>query len=161
LSTTGIGLVPRADTIGVAAPLLLLTLRVLQGFAVGGEWAGAALLSAEYAPAGKRGTYGMFTQLGVEAGLLLSNNRQGFLDIWGTCLYFADDVVGTIIIAGLAAWGGWFLRGKAEDGPHSETVTHVIKFGMLFIGLVVLLLVIDSRVYPIPFWPLDTPLLMP
>jgi len=56
---------------------------------------------------------------------------------------------------------GWFLHGKAEDGPHSETVTHVIKFGMLFIGLVVLLLVIDSRVYPIPFWPFDTPLFTP
>jgi MFS family permease len=66
---------------------------VLQGFAVGGEWAGAALLSAEHAPAGKRGRYGMLTQLGVGAGLLLSNNRQGFLDIWGTCLYFADDVL--------------------------------------------------------------------
>jgi hypothetical protein len=55
---------------------------------VGGEWAGAALLSAEYAPAGKRSTYGMFTQLGVGAGLLLNNNRQGFL-----ALYFADDVL--------------------------------------------------------------------
>jgi metabolite-proton symporter len=73
LSTTCVGLVPSADTIGLAAPLLLLTLRLLQGFAVGGEWAGAALLSAEYAPAGKRGTYGMFTQLGVGFGLLLSN----------------------------------------------------------------------------------------
>jgi hypothetical protein len=71
------------------------------------------------------------------------------------------NVVGTIIIAGLAAWGGWFLHGRAEDGPHSETVTHVIKFGMLFIGLVVLLLVIDSRVYPIPLWPFDTPLFTP
>lgn len=73
LSTTAVGLVPGAVTIGVAAPLLLLTLRLLQGFAVGGEWAGAALLSAEYAPAGRRGTYGMFTQLGVGSGLLLSS----------------------------------------------------------------------------------------
>jgi metabolite-proton symporter len=73
LSTTFVGLVPSAATIGVAAPLLLLALRLLQGFAVGGEWAGAALLSAEYAPAGKRGTYGMFTQLGVGSGLLLSS----------------------------------------------------------------------------------------
>jgi metabolite-proton symporter len=73
LSTTFVGLVPSADTIGVAAPLLLLTLRLLQGFAVGGEWAGAALLSAEYAPAEKRGTYGMFPQLGVGFGLLMSS----------------------------------------------------------------------------------------
>ncbi|WP_201265367.1 MFS transporter [Rhodococcus sp. P1Y] len=73
LSTVAVGLVPSAATIGVAAPILLLTLRLLQGFAVGGEWAGAALLSAEYAPPSKRGRYGMFTQLGVGSGLVLSN----------------------------------------------------------------------------------------
>ncbi|CAN5567529.1 MHS family MFS transporter [soil metagenome] len=73
LSTVGIGLIPSADSIGTAAPLLLMMLRLLQGFAVGGEWAGSALLSAEYAPSDKRGRYGMFTQLGVGAGLLLGN----------------------------------------------------------------------------------------
>jgi metabolite-proton symporter len=73
LSTVGVGLVPSAASIGVAAPLLLLTLRLLQGFAVGGEWAGSALLSAEYAPAAQRGRYGMFTQLGVGTGLVVTN----------------------------------------------------------------------------------------
>jgi MFS family permease len=73
LSTVGVGLVPSATSIGVLAPLLLLALRLLQGFAVGGEWAGAALLSAEYAPPAKRGMYGMFTQLGVGTGLILSS----------------------------------------------------------------------------------------
>ncbi|MGB8404349.1 MAG: MFS transporter [Mycobacterium sp.] len=73
LSTIGVGLVPSSATIGIAAPIILLTLRLLQGFAVGGEWAGSALLSAEYAPADKRGTYGMFTQLGAGAGLAVSN----------------------------------------------------------------------------------------
>ncbi|MDG4669204.1 MFS transporter [Mycobacterium sp. 236(2023)] len=73
LSTVAVGLVPSAGSIGVLAPILLLTLRLLQGFAVGGEWAGAALLSAEYAPPARRGTYGMFTQLGVGTGLVFSN----------------------------------------------------------------------------------------
>ena len=73
LSTVAVGLVPSTASIGIAAPLILVTLRLLQGFAVGGEWAGAALLTAEYAPSGKRGTYGMFTQLGVGTGLLLAN----------------------------------------------------------------------------------------
>ena len=72
-STIAVGLIPPAAAIGIAAPLLLVTLRFLQGFAVGGEWAGAALLSAEYAAPEKRGFYGMFTQLGVGAGLLMSN----------------------------------------------------------------------------------------
>ena len=73
LSTLMVGLVPGAATIGMAAPLILLTLRLVQGFAVGGEWAGSALLSAEYAPAEARGRYGMFTQMGVGSGLVMSS----------------------------------------------------------------------------------------
>jgi MFS family permease len=73
LSTFAVGLVPGAATVGMAAPLTLLTLRLMQGFAVGGEWAGAALLSAEYAPAESRGRYGMFTQMGVGSGLVVSS----------------------------------------------------------------------------------------
>ena len=64
VSTVSVGLVPSTAAIGQAAPLILIVLRLLQGFAVGGEWAGSALLSAEYAPPDKRGLYGMFTILG-------------------------------------------------------------------------------------------------
>ncbi|OBA62031.1 MFS transporter [Mycobacterium sp. 1100029.7] len=64
VATVSVGLVPTTASIGVAAPLILMGLRLLQGFAVGGEWAGSALLSAEYAPGGQRGRYGMFTLLG-------------------------------------------------------------------------------------------------
>ncbi len=73
VSTVGVGLVPSTAAIGMAAPLILGALRLLQGFAVGGEWAGSALLSAEYAPAGKRGRYGMFTLLGGGTAAVLSS----------------------------------------------------------------------------------------
>lgn len=73
VSTVGVGLVPTPAAIGGAAPLILIALRVLQGFAVGGEWAGSALLSAEYAPAGRRGRYGMFTPLGGGVALVLTS----------------------------------------------------------------------------------------
>lgn len=73
LATVGVGLIPSTATIGVAAPLLLLFLRLVQGFAVGGEWAGAVLLSAENAPQDRRGFYGMFTQLGLGTALVLAN----------------------------------------------------------------------------------------
>ncbi|MBO0880728.1 MAG: MFS transporter, partial [Mycobacterium sp.] len=53
VSTMAVGLVPSTAAVGVAAPLILITLRLLQGVAVGGEWAGSALLSAEYAPTSK------------------------------------------------------------------------------------------------------------
>lgn len=72
-STVSVGMVPSTASIGIAAPLILIVLRLSQGFAVGGEWAGSVLLSAEYAPPGKRGWYGMFTSLGGgTAGVLAS-----------------------------------------------------------------------------------------
>src|ERR1700744_2097439 len=73
LSTVSVGLIPSTAAIGVAAPLVLIVLRLLQGFALGGEWAGSALLSAEYAPATKRGRYGMFTVLGSNAAVVLAS----------------------------------------------------------------------------------------
>lgn len=73
VSTVGVGMVPTPESIGATAPLLLVALRALQGFAVGGEWAGSALLSAEYAPEGRRGWYGMFTPLGGGVALVLTS----------------------------------------------------------------------------------------
>lgn len=71
-STVAVGLLPTADTIGVAAPIILVILRILQGLAVGGVWAGASLLTAENAPAGKRGLYGLYPQLGPSVGFILA-----------------------------------------------------------------------------------------
>lgn len=73
VSTLSVGLVPTTGTIGEAAPLILVVLRLSQGFAVGGEWAGSALLSAEYAPPDKRGRYGMFTLIGGGTAAVLSS----------------------------------------------------------------------------------------
>ncbi|AJX33261.1 MFS transporter [Burkholderia oklahomensis] len=73
VSTTAIGLVPGCDAIGALAPVLLCVLRFGQGIGLGGEWGGAALLATEHAPAGKRGWFGMFPQLGPSIGFLASN----------------------------------------------------------------------------------------
>ncbi|TKC91603.1 MHS family MFS transporter [Trinickia terrae] len=73
VSTTLIGFVPGYDAIGSLAPILLCILRFGQGIGLGGEWGGAALLATENAPAGKRGWFGMFPQLGPSVGFLASN----------------------------------------------------------------------------------------
>jgi metabolite-proton symporter len=73
LATTAVGLMPSYATIGVAAPLILIGLRFLQGLAVGGQWGGAALLAIENAPVQKRGFYGSFAQMGVPAGVITAN----------------------------------------------------------------------------------------
>ncbi|MFJ9409909.1 MFS transporter [Streptomyces sp. NPDC101393] len=74
LATTGIGLLPSYDSIGIAAPVLLVVLRVLQGVAVGAQWGGAMLMATEYAPEGKRGLYGSLVQLGVPIGVVTANS---------------------------------------------------------------------------------------
>jgi MFS family permease len=73
VATTLIGVLPTYATIGALAPVLLVVLRLVQGFAVGGEWGGAVLISVEHAPESKRGFYGSFPQLGVPLGLVASN----------------------------------------------------------------------------------------
>ncbi|TJZ43493.1 MHS family MFS transporter [Streptomyces piniterrae] len=73
LATTAIGLLPTYASIGIAAPILLVVLRVLQGIAVGAQWGGAMLMATEYAPEGKRGLYGSLVQLGVPIGVITAN----------------------------------------------------------------------------------------
>ncbi|MBO0878963.1 MAG: MHS family MFS transporter [Mycobacterium sp.] len=73
VSTVTVGLVPSTGALGAPAPLILTCLRLLQGFALGGEWAGSALLSAEYAPATKRGFYGIFSQVGAGIATVLTS----------------------------------------------------------------------------------------
>lgn len=72
-ATVLIGVLPTYATIGIAAPVLLVTLRFVQGFGVGGEWGGAVLMAVEYAPAHRRALYGSFPQMGLPAGIIASN----------------------------------------------------------------------------------------
>ena len=73
LSTLGIGLLPNYAQLGAWAPALLVAFRFVQGFALGGEWGGAVLMSVEHAPEGRRGFFGSFVALGLPAGIILSN----------------------------------------------------------------------------------------
>src|SRR3954465_5760393 len=72
IATSLIGLLPTYESIGSGAAVLLIVLRLVQGFGVGGEWGGAVLMAVEHAPPGARGFYGSWPQTGVPAGLLLS-----------------------------------------------------------------------------------------
>lgn len=72
-ATFGIGLLPSYARLGVWAPVLLVVFRFVQGFALGGEWGGAVLMSVEHAPHDRRGLFGSFVALGLPAGIILSN----------------------------------------------------------------------------------------
>ncbi|MCL2533315.1 MAG: MHS family MFS transporter [Nocardiaceae bacterium] len=73
IGSTLIGLIPNYEAIGVWAPILLVAMRVVQGIGLGGEGAGATLMSMEHAPAGKKNLYAGFPQMGTPAGLVLAN----------------------------------------------------------------------------------------
>ena len=73
VATFAIGLLPGYATIGIAAPLLLVVLRLIQGFALGGEWGGAVLIVSEHGDPARRGYWASWPQAGVPVGQLLAN----------------------------------------------------------------------------------------
>lgn len=122
-ASTLIGLLPTFDAIGVAAPILLITLRAVQGFAVGGEWGGASLMAVEHAPRGRKGLYGCVVQVGASVGLLLANGAFGIVDAitsdeqflaWGWRIPFLISAV--IVVA------GFIIRRGVAESPEFQQV---------------------------------------
>ncbi len=118
VATTAIGLLPTFATVGVLAPIMLVTLRLIQGLALGGQWGGAVLLVTESAPSNKRGFYGSFAQLGVPAALIISNLLFLVLTLvlpseafaaWGWRVPFLLS----ILLIGV----GLYLQLRVEDTP--------------------------------------------
>lgn len=118
LATTAIGLVPVYASIGIAAPLILTGLRILQGLFAGGEYGGAVSLMTEFAPRGKRGLYGAWQSFTVALGLLAGAGIVALISVvlspeelyaWGWRLPFFL----AIPMGGVALW----LRVKMEETP--------------------------------------------
>src|ERR1700736_4071749 len=76
ISTVAIGLLPTYDQVGVAAPILLVLARLVQGLSAGGEWGGSTAYIVEYAPEGRRGFIGSWQQFSVGSGFLLRHRAQ-------------------------------------------------------------------------------------
>ncbi len=123
-STTLIGLLPTYASIGIAAPILLVLLRVIQGISAGGEWGGAVLMAVEHAPDGKRGRFGAFPQIGVPLGLLLASAvlalmsgvispGDAFIE-WGWRVPFLLSIV-------LLFLGHW-IRRTVDESPVFEEI---------------------------------------
>ncbi|OMH27775.1 MFS transporter [Tersicoccus phoenicis] len=117
-ATFCLGLIPNVQTIGVAAPILLVLLRMVQGFSTGGEYGGAATFMAEYAPDKKRGFLGSFLEFGTLAGFALGSlivllaglaiGEAGMME-WGWRIPF--------LLAGPLGLIGLYLRTRLADSP--------------------------------------------
>ncbi|MEA3094200.1 MAG: transporter, family, shikimate and dehydroshikimate transport protein [Caballeronia sp.] len=128
LSTAMIGLLPTFATIGWWAPVLLIALRAIQGFAVGGEWGGAALMAVESAPGKKKAFYSSGVQVGYGVGLVLATGIVSILSqtmddatfkTWGWRIPFVFSVVLVLI--------GLWVRSNMEESQ--EFVKKVIEKG--------------------------------
>ncbi|AJC22752.1 MFS transporter [Pandoraea pulmonicola] len=121
IGTAMIGLAPAFEAAGVYASILIVTARVLQGFASGGEWGGATSFIVEYAPGHRRGLYGSWQQASLAVALLLGSLTAAAMtwimspqaiDVWGWRLPF---VLGAVVIG---AFGFW-LRRNIDEPPHT------------------------------------------
>ena len=118
IATAGVGFIPSAESIGMAAPVIVILLRILQGLALGGEYGGAAIYVAEHAPPQKRGFYTSFIQSSVAGGFVLSIivvllcrwaiPADAFAD-WGWRVPF----VLSIVLLGVSLW----MRLKLSESP--------------------------------------------
>jgi len=117
-STVAVGCVPTYESIGMAAPLLLLVLRFLQGLGLGGEWGGAVLLTAEHAPAERRALWSSFPQVGPALGFLLANGVVLALSATLSDAQFAQwGWRVPFWAAGVLATVGLWLRSSLTESP--------------------------------------------
>ncbi|MFF4013522.1 MFS transporter [Streptomyces sp. NPDC001843] len=117
-STVAVGCVPAYGSIGLAAPVLLLLLRFLQGLGLGGEWGGAVLLTAEHAPAGRRALWSSFPQVGPAVGFLLANGVMLALSATLSDAQFAQwGWRVPFWAAGVLAAAGLWLRSSLVESP--------------------------------------------
>lgn len=118
VSTFLIAFLPGYAVIGWVAPVLLCLLRFGQGFGLGGEWGGAALLAVENAPDGKKARFGMFPQLGAPVGFIASNGLFLLLGLWLSDTEFRDwgwriPFLGSALLVGVGLW----VRLKLTETP--------------------------------------------
>jgi metabolite-proton symporter len=116
-----VGLLPTAETIGIAAPILLVLLRFVQGIGLGGEWGAAAVMAVEHAPPHRRGFFGSWPQVGVPAGMLTANlallimsgsmPEDAFLS-WGWRVPFLASIA--LVVVGIV------IRLKVHESPVFE-----------------------------------------
>ncbi|MEW1819292.1 MFS transporter [Arthrobacter sp. NPDC080031] len=126
-ATFGMGLLPTFDQIGVWAPILLVVLRLCQGFAVGGEWGGATVLATEFARPNRRGLVGSIVQIGSPAGLLLATGMFALITqlpddqliAWGWRIPFLSSMALVAI--------GLYIRLNILESPEFERAKKELK----------------------------------
>ncbi len=151
IATAGVGLVPSAESIGLAAPAIVLLFRILQGLALGGEYGGAAIYVAEHAPPEKRGYYTSFIQASVVGGFVLSIlvviscrlliPAEAF-NAWGWRIPFLLSIILLLIslwmrlkLSESPVFQAMKAEGKMSANPFKESFTYPGNHKRIFVAL--------------------------
>jgi MFS family permease len=117
VASTLIGLLPGYDMIGIWAPLLLVVLRLVQGFAAGGELAGATILSAEYAPSNRRGLFGSYAAIGTYSGTVLSSGIFALFSLMPANIFLSWGWRIPFLLSALVVVIGVYIRLQVGETP--------------------------------------------
>jgi MFS family permease len=137
IATFLIGCLPTYASVGIWAPVMLLVLRIFQGIGIGGEWGGAVLMAVEHSPAGRRGFYGSWPQIGVPAGLLLSSGMVYLLSYLPEADFFSWGWRIAFLISAVLVAVGLYIRLKIMETPaftriqETNKVAHVPFFELI------------------------------
>ncbi|MGG0656283.1 MFS transporter [Rummeliibacillus pycnus] len=122
IATFGMGLLPTYQAIGIWAPILLITLRLVQGLGIGGEWGGALLLAVEYAPKEKRGLYGAIPQMGVTIGMVLGTIALSIMTLLPEDSFITWGWRVPFILSALLVFFGLWIRKGIDETPSFKKV---------------------------------------
>ncbi|WP_078394930.1 MFS transporter [Shouchella patagoniensis] len=116
-ATVLIGLLPTYEMIGVWAPILLITLRCIQGLGIGGEWGGALLLAVEYSPKKKRGLFGSVPQMGVTIGMLMGTLAISVMSLLPDEQFMAWGWRVPFVLSAVLVFLGLWIRKSLDETP--------------------------------------------
>jgi len=121
ISTVLIGFLPDYNTIGIWAPILLITLRMIQGIGIGGEWGGALLLAVEYSPEEKKGFAGSVPMMGASLGMLLGTLTVSIMTLLPEDQFLSWGWRVPFVLSILLVWVGlWIRKGLGETPAFEE-----------------------------------------
>lgn len=121
-ATFAMGILPTYQAIGVAAPILLITLRLIQGLGIGGEWGGALLLATEYAPAEHRGLFGSIPQMGVTIGMVMGTLALWIMNLLPEAAFMSWGWRVPFIFSALLVIFGLWIRQGIDETPEFKAV---------------------------------------
>lgn len=121
-ATVAIGLLPTYEMVGLWAPALLITLRIIQGMGIGGEWGGALLLAYEYAPEKRKGFFGSIPCAGVTIGMLMATFIVSLMTLFDEAQFLAQGWRIPFLLSSVLVFLGLWIRKDIDETPAFKQV---------------------------------------